>query len=87
MSVTIDLPQCQEQPRGGGGPKKCQSEAPAPPPQMSMTTDLPQCQEQRGGGGGDPPAQQNVSLRGAGVDLPECQGQAQGTKKSVFFFW
>ena len=34
--------------------------------------------------------QKNVSLRGGGVDLPECQerrrGKHKGTEKSVFFF-
>ena len=59
MSMTIDLPQCQEQQRGGG-PKKCQSEAPAPPSQMSMTIDLPQCQEQRRGGAPPPPNKMSV---------------------------
>ena len=42
-----------------------------------------------GRGGKPSPAQPNVSLRGAGVDLPECQerhrGKHKGTKKSVFF--
>ena len=87
MSMTIDLPQCQEQPRGGGGerpprPTKCQSEG------------GPALTKMRGGGGEGsppPPSIKNVSLRGAGVDLPECQerhrGKHKGTKKSVFFFF
>ena len=36
-----------------------------------MTIDLPQCQEQRRGVWEDPPAQQNVSLRGPGADKNE----------------
>ena len=68
-------------PGGGGGdlprPTKCQSEG------------GPALTKMRGGVGRVPP-QKNVSLRGAGVDLPECQerrrGKHKGTKKSVFFF-
>ena len=33
------------------------------------------------GGEGPPPAQQNVSLRGAGVDLPECQERRRQAHK------
>ena len=37
---------------------------------------------------GGPPRQQNVSLGGAGVDLPECQERPRGKhKKVVFFSW
>ena len=65
--MTIDLPQCQEQPRGEEGdppprPTKCQSEG------------GPGADKNEGGGWrGSSPPKKNVSLRGAGVDLPECQ--------------
>ena len=42
------------------------------------------------GGGGEGPPKKKVSLRGAGVDLPECQerrrGKHKSTTKSVFFW-
>ena len=50
MSMTIDLPQCQEQRRGGGGGAQ-KNVSLRHLPQISMTIDLPQCQEQRRGEG------------------------------------
>ena len=37
----------------------------------------------RAGRWGPPPPQKNVSLRGAGVDLPECQERRRGKHKST----
>ena len=76
MSMTLDLPQCQEQLRGGGGPKNVSL--------REAVVDLPECSEGRRG-------KHKSTLRGVGVDLPECQErrrQAQKHRKvSVFFFW
>ena len=61
MSMTIDLPQCQEQRRGGGGA------------QQNVSLRGPALTKMREGGAGEGPPQKNCQSEGSRVDLPECQ--------------
>ena len=57
-------------------------EPPSPPPPKKCQSGEGPALTKMSGGGGTPP-QKNVSLRGAGVDLPECQERRRGKHNTI----